>query len=165
MSKDDESFTEEVEELATGESEVLHDLRIGVIAGLLATIAVALIILLQGAAGFVPELDILGTLASRTGLEFAGAGWILLFVGGGILGVVFALLDSHVGHVTGAGEIVHGVLFAFLLWAALLMILIPVYGGTENATTIYVVVLVANLIFGVAMGAIYGRMNPEEAPT
>jgi Na+-translocating ferredoxin:NAD+ oxidoreductase RnfD subunit len=164
MSKDDESFTEEVEELAEGESEVLHDLRIGLTAGFLATIPVALLIFLQGAAGFLPDIDVIGTLGNLVG-GWTGAGWVVLFAGGAVLGIGFALLDSHVGHVTGAGEVAHGILFGFLLWLALLMILVPVYSGSGNATMLYVAVLVANLIYGVVMGAIYARMNPEEAPT
>ena len=164
MSKDDESFTEEVEELAEGESEVLHDLRIGAIAGFLATIPVAVLIFVQSMAGFLPALDVIGSLGNLIG-GWAGAGWLVLFVGGAVLGMGFALLDSHVGHVTGAGEIAHGVLFGFLLWAAMLMILVPEYSGSADATTLYVAVLVSTLIFGVVMGWIYGKMNPEEAPT
>ncbi|HYM17644.1 MAG TPA: DUF6789 family protein [Micropepsaceae bacterium] len=164
MSKDDESFTEEVEELSEGESEVLHDLKIGVVAGLLAAIPVAVLIFLKDAAGFLPDVDVIGTLGGFIG-GWPGAGWVLLFVGGALLGIGFAMLDSHVGHVTGAGEVAHGVLFGFLLWAALLLILVPLYSGTADAVTLYGSALFANLVFGVAMGWIYGRMNPEEAPT
>ena len=164
MSKDDESFTEEVEELTEGESEVLHDLKIGLVAGLLAAIPLAVLIFLKDAAGLLPDLDVIHTLGYFIG-DWTGAGWVALFLAGAILGVGFALLDSHVGHVTGAGEIAHGVLFGFLLWAALLLVLVPLYNGSADSMTLYVAVLVATLVFGVAMGWIYGRMNPEEAPT
>jgi hypothetical protein len=164
MSKDDESFTEEVEELSEGESEVLHDLKIGAVAGFVATILVAVLIFLKDAIGLLPDVDVIGTFGNFVG-GWPGAGWVVLLGGGAALGIGFALLDSHVGHVTGAGEIAHGVLFGFLLWAALLLIMVPLYSGSADAVTLYGAVLFAALVFGVAMGWIYGRMNPEEAPT
>jgi hypothetical protein len=164
VSKDDESFTEEVDELAEGESEVLHDLRIGVVAGILAAIPLAVLIFLKDAMGFLPDVDAIGVLGGFIG-GWPGAGWVALLIAGAILGVGFALLDSHVGHVTGAGEIAHGVLFGFLLWAALLLILVPLYSGSADAVTLYGSFLIGTLVFGVVMGWIYGRMNPEEAPT
>lgn len=164
MSNDDESFAEEVEEITTGESEVLHDLGKGAIAGLVAAIPVGLLLLLKGATGFLPEVNMLGSLAHLTGLEWAGAAWIALLIGGTLLGIAFAALDAHVGRVTGANEMIHGALFGFLLWGALVILYLPFYAEASFATVLFATLLGMSLVYGVVMGAIYGAMNPEEVP-
>lgn len=163
MSEQKESFRQEEEELVTGESEILHDLGKGIIAGLVATVAVAVLVFLQGVIGFLPEVSLIGLLTGLTGMTWSGAGWVFLFIAGGVLGIAFASLDAHVGHVTGAGEIVHGILFAVLLWVALMLIFVPVFGGESYAVTFAIIVLVANLLYGIVMGAVYGALQPEEA--
>jgi hypothetical protein len=163
MSEEKESFRQEEEELAAGESEILHDLGKGVVAGLAGAVAVAILIFVQGAIGFLPEVNFVAMLGNRVGLGTALGGWLVLFAGGGSLGIAFASLDGHVGHVTGAGEVVHGVLFAVLLWAALMLILMPVFSGEAYAMTFAIAVLVGNLAYGIVMGIVYGAMRPEEA--
>ena len=73
MSKDDESLTEEVEEFTEGEGEVLHDLKIGAIAGLVAAIPVAVLIFLKDAIGLLPDVDVIGTFGNFVG-GWTGAG-------------------------------------------------------------------------------------------
>jgi hypothetical protein len=165
MSDDKESLGERLEEEEEGENELLHDLGKGIIAGLAATVPVAILILIQSAVGLLPQVDFIALLTNLTGLAWGGTGWIFLFVAGGLLGIGFAALDSHVGHVTGAGEIAHGVLFAILLWAAMMLVVLPVYGGDVFGVGFAVAVLVGVLIYGIAMGAIYAAMKPEEVMT
>src|SRR5262249_44620462 len=148
------SLREEEEEIVTGESEILHDLGKGIIAGLVGAVAVGILVVLQGIVGFLPELSLIGLLTGLTGMAWSGAGWIVLFIAGAVLGIAFASLDAHVGHVTGAGEIVHGILFAVLLWVALMLILVPVYGSESYAVAFAITVLVATVLFGVVMGAV-----------
>lgn len=163
MSEEKETFREEEEEAETGESEIIHDLGKGIVAGLAGAVAVAILVFLQGATGFLPEVKILALLGNLVGMGNAVGGWLVLFGGGGVLGIAFAALDAHVGHVTGAGEVVHGILFAVLLWVALMLILVPVYGEETYAVTFAIAVLAGNVVFGIVMGAVYGAMQPEEA--
>lgn len=168
MSSEDENkktFLQEEEEVEEGESELIHDLGKGVLAGLAATVPVAILILIQGAVGLLPQVDFIALLTNLTGFGWGGTGWVFLFLAGGLLGIGFSALDAHVGHVTGAGEIAHGGLFAVLLWAALMLVILPIYGGDVFGVAFAVAVLVGILTYGIVMGAVYAAMKPEEVMT
>ena len=161
MSKDDDSFRAELEEVGAGESELVHDLGKGALAGLIATIPVALLAVIKQVLGFIPQIDLIAILGGLTGLEWAGTGWVLLFVVGVVLGIAFASLDAHVEDATEAGEMVRGALFGFLLWVALMLMFIPLYSNSGFGVVFAGSVLVTNLIFGMVMGVAYERMKPE----
>ena len=160
MSDDRNSLRQESEEIAAGESEILHDLRKGAVAGLIATIPVALLAVLKQLLDVIPQLDLVGILTRLTGIPWNGTGWVLLFVVGAILGMGFASLDSHVSDTTTAGEMLRGAFFGFLLAVLLMMILIPLY-GRGSGLTYAIGVLAACLVFGAVMGFAYERMRPE----
>jgi len=160
MSDDRDSLRQEREELAAGESEILHDLRKGAVAGLIATVPVAILAALKHLLDLIPQLDLVGILTRMTGIPWGGTGWVLLFVFGAVLGMGFAALDSHVSDTSSIGEMVRGAFFGFLLAVILMMILIPIYGGTGGLG--YALgVLGACLVFGAVMGLAYERMKPE----
>jgi hypothetical protein len=165
MGENKDTLREDEGEVQRGESELLHDLGKGVIAGLAATVPVAILVLIQGGIGLLPQVDFIMLLTNLTGLGWSGSGWIFLFAAGGLLGIGFSALDSHVGHVTGAGEVAHGVLFAILLWAALMLVILPVYGGDVFGVGFAVAVLAGLLLYGIIMGVIYAAMKPEEVMT
>ena len=152
---------QEREELAAGESEVLHDLKKGAYAGLVATIPVALLAAGKQILGLIPQLDLIGILTNLTGIPWNGTGWVLLFVIGAILGMGFASLDSHVSDATTLGEMARGALFGFLLWIILMIILIPLYDSDGFGVPFAGGVLAACLVFGLVMGVAYERMKPE----
>jgi hypothetical protein len=160
MSDDRDSLRQEREELAAGESEILHDLRKGAVAGLIATIPVVILAALKHLLDLIPQLDLVGVLTRLTGIPWSGTGWVLLFVVGAVLGMGFASLDSHVSDTTTVGEMIRGAFFGFLLAVILMIILIPLYGGAGGLG--YALgVLAACLVFGVVMGLAYERMRPE----
>jgi|SRR5262245_47222656 len=161
MSDKNDSFREEAKEVAEGESELIRDLGKGAIAGLVATIPVAVIALIKQAAGMVPQIDVIGILGRVVGLTFAGAGWVVLFVGGTLLGIVFASLDAHVENVTEAGEMARGAIIGFLLWILLMLLCIPLYGNEGFGVLFAGMMLVSILIYGIVMGMVYERMKPE----
>jgi len=112
----------------------------------------------------------MGMLTTFAGSTWPGMGWVVFFVGGGIvLGVIFALLDAHVEATTGAGEIVRGVFFGFLLWLIVMLIFMPVLGagafGMRFGVGAPIVCLAADLIYGLVLGAVYGAMHPETVMT
>jgi hypothetical protein len=161
MSDDRESFGQEEKEVAAGESELLHDLRKGAFAGLVATVPVAFIAVIKQFLGLIPELDIIGILTGLAGIPWSGTGWVLLFVIGGVLGMGFASLDSHVSDVTEAGEMLRGAFFGFLLWIVLMIIFIPLYSNEGFGYMFAGGVLAACIIFGVVLGMVYERTKPE----
>jgi hypothetical protein len=152
---------QEREELAAGESEVLHDLKKGIFAGLIATVPVALLAAGKQAMGLIPELDLINLMTSMSGMPWNGTGWVLLFVVGAILGMGFASLDSHVSDATTLGEAMRGLLFGFLLFVILMIILIPLYNSNGFGLPFAGGVLAACLLFGVVMGVTYEKMKPE----
>ena len=161
MAKDRDSANQEVEEVEAGESEVLHDLKKGIYAGLIATIPVAILAAGKQIFGLIPELDLINLMTSMSGIPWNGTGWVILFVIGAILGMGFASLDSHVSDATTAGEMARGGLFGFLLFVILMILLIPLYTNAGFGIPFAGGVLAACLIFGVVMGVVYERMKPE----
>jgi Na+-translocating ferredoxin:NAD+ oxidoreductase RnfD subunit len=161
MSKNDDSFRQEEEEVTAGESELLHDLGKGAIAGLIATIPVAVIALIKQAIGLAPGIDIIGILGRLVGQTSAIAGWVVLFVGGTLMGIAFASLDAHVENVTEAGEMARGAILGFLLWIVLMLLCIPLYGNQGFGVMFAGLMLVSILIYGVVMGLVYEKMKPE----
>ena len=151
----------EVEEVEAGESEVLHDLKKGIYAGLIATIPVAILAAGKQMLGLIPELDLINLMTSMSGIPWNGTGWVLLFVVGAILGMGFASLDSHVADATTLGEMARGAFFGFLLWVILMIVLIPLYNSAGFGVPFAGGVLLACLVFGVVMGVMYERMKPE----
>jgi uncharacterized protein DUF6789 len=158
MSDDRRQETEEVE---AGESEVLHDLKKGAYAGLIATIPVAILAAGKQILGLIPQLDLINVMTNMSGIPWNGTGWVLLFVVGAILGMGFASLDSHVSDATTAGEMARGGFFGFLLWVILMIILLPLYNIEGFGVAFVGGVLAACLIFGVVMGVVYEKMKPE----
>ena len=152
---------QEREELAAGESEVLHDLKKGAYAGLIATVPVAILAAGKQMLGLIPQLDLISVMTNLTGIPWNGTGWVLLFVVGAILGMGFASLDSHVSDATTAGEMARGGFFGFLLWVILMIILLPLYNVEGFGLAFSGGVLAACLVFGVVMGVAYERMKPE----
>ena len=149
-----------------GESETIRDIGKGIIAGIVATAAAAIILAGKGLVGVLPDFDVMAMLTAFAGSTWPGLGWIVFFVGGGVvLGVIFALLDAHVEATTGAGEIARGAFFGFLLWLIVMLIFMPVLGagafGMKFGIGAPIVCLLADLIYGLVLGAVYGAMHPE----
>jgi hypothetical protein len=162
MNQDDES---EITEVIGGESVILHDLGKGVLASLAATIAVAILFVLKNVFGLLPQFDFIDMLTKLSGSTWPGAGWIMLFGGGIILGASFAILDARVEIHPGTDEPIRGVFFGVLIWLTLMVGFMPFYGGGFFAMTFGVgapvAMLVAHVVYGWVLGAAYRAMNPE----
>jgi len=160
MSDDRSEQRQEREELAEGESELLHDLKKGAFAGLIATVPVAILAVLKQVLDLIPQLNLVGILTNISSIPWPGAGWVLLFVVGAILGMGFASLDSHVSDTTTTGEMVRGAFYGFLLAVLLMLILIPLYG--KVGTLGFALGIIGTcIVFGAVMGIAYERMKPE----
>jgi hypothetical protein len=160
MDEERDSGRQEREELAEGESELLHDLKKGAFAGLIATVPVAILAVLKHVLDLIPQLNLIGILTNLSSIPWPGTGWVLLFVVGAILGMGFAALDSHVSDTTTTGEMVRGAFYGFLLAVILMLILIPLYGRV--GTLGFALGIVGTcIVFGAVMGVAYERMKPE----
>jgi hypothetical protein len=156
----------EMEEVLSGESEIIHDLGKGVIAGFAGTAAVGGLFLLKSATGVLPHFDFVDMLTMLSGYSWPGAGWIMYFLGGGVaLGALFAFLDSRNEAASMGSEMMRGAIFATLVWLILMLVFMPVYGGgvfgMAFGVGVPVFMLAANILYGVVMGAVYESLSPE----
>ena len=160
----------EVEEVISGESEILHDLGKGIVAGCAATAVVAVLFLLKNLAGLLPEFNFIDMLTMLSGYSWQGAGWIMFFVGGGAaLGALFAFLDARAESTIGSFEPVRGAIFGAIVWLVLMLLFMPIYGGGAFGLNFGIgapiVMLAANLIYGLILGAVYAALKPEAVMT
>jgi hypothetical protein len=160
MSEDEESIGQQV-----NESIIVHDLGKGLLAGLVATAAVALLVFLKDALGLFPEFNVIEFFAKMTGSTGPAAGWMLLLISGVVLGVCFAVLDARVEIHPSTNEPIRGVLFGVLIWLALMLAFMPAYGGGLFGMDIGIgapiTLFVITVVHGFLSGLIYGRLNPE----
>ena len=160
MSDNRNDLQQQREELAEGESELVGDLKKGALAGLIATIPVALLAVVKQVLDLIPQLNLIGILTALTNIPWSGAGWVALFVVGALLGMGFASLDSHVSDTTTVGEMIRGAFYGFLLAVILMLILIPLY-GRAGTLGFALGVLGTCIVFGAVMGIAYEKMKPE----
>lgn len=166
MSNDDSLFNQDMQ----GEGETLRDLGKGIIAGIVATAAVGILYLVQEGVGLVPQFDFIGMLNMMAESTWPGLGWIIFFsVGGVLLGIFFSLLDARVEATTSIGELARGVLFGLLVWLLVMVVLLPVYGagafGMKLGIGAPIMTLIADVLYGLVLGAVYGALHPETVPT
>ncbi len=156
----------EMEEVLSGESEIIHDLGKGVLAGFAGTAAVGGLFLVKSALGVLPQFDFVDMLTMLSGYSWAGAGWVMYFLGVGVaLGALFAFLDSRNEAASTGSEMIRGAIFGGIVWLVLMLLFMPIYGGGVFGLAFGagapVFMLVANLLYGVVMGAVYEELNPE----
>ncbi len=164
MSNDDESLLEEGEEVVEGERELLRDMAKGLAAGFVGIVPIAILLLLKNMLGLLPDADLVGALGGIASATWAGTGWLILIGGGTLVGIGFAALDSHVEHATGTGEIARGAIFGFLLSVLLILILMGLNAGAVDMD-LALVAVVAYVVYGMVMGAVYSAMKPETVAT
>jgi len=140
----------------------------GMVAGGVATAALSLVMVLIGATGFEPQLELtrllLATLDAPPS-QYA-LGWILhLIVGSVVLGGLFAHIEPRLGadtHTKG------GVLYGVLTWLVVMLVVMPLAGegpfGFQLSVFAPLVMLGLQLIYGGALGWIYGRLSPTHNP-
>ena len=160
MSEDEESIGQQV-----NESIILHDLGKGLLAGLVATAAVAILVFAKDALGLAPEFNVIEFFAKMTGSTAPAAGWILLLTSGVVLGVCFAVLDARVEIHPSTNEPIRGALFGVLIWFALMLMLMPAYGGglfgMNFGLAAPITLLIITVLHGYLSGLVYGKLNPE----
>lgn len=130
----------------------------GIVAGLAATLVVSAFLVAQEAAGFMPQLDVIGALADLAG-SGRGGGWLAHFGIGITWGIVFAALDRNL---PGGPHTVRGLVFGFFAWFLMMITFLPSVGaGLFGLRLGYLAPVVTGLIhavFGLVLGAVYGAL-------
>lgn len=142
----------------------------GMAAGLIATLVLSILMIVQSAAGLLPEANVipmLGTIANNSMGLPAGAvtGWafhlvIGIVIGGGVFAAAYAYFP-------GPNAVVRGLVYAVIVWLVMLLLILPIGGlgffGLEAGGALPFVLLVLHLIFGAVLGLSYQKMTtPEE---
>lgn len=144
----------------------MKSFRKAMVAGLVATVVLSLLMVMKGAMGLMPELDLPRMIAGMMGMPDAPAvGWAVhFFIGIVMYGVAMALLDPHL---PGESTTWHGVMIAAAGWLVMMVALMPLAGaglfGLNLGIAAPVMTLGLHLIFGAVLGAYYGRALAREA--
>lgn len=144
----------------------MADLGRGVLAGLIATIAISLFMLLRLSAGVLTEYHpveimnltahgLLGTADSRL------VGWPLHFLVGTVVwGMLYVLLEPRI---PGGNRAVKGLTFGALVWFVIMVTIFPAAGSGFFAlgfgVAVPVMTLLAHLLYGLVLGGVYGWLK------
>jgi len=132
----------------------------GVLAGLAATIALTILMLLKDLAGFAPRVDLVALLSGALELP-VWASWIGHFLIGSVIwGVLFAVLAPKIPTSTCTAK---AVMFSVAAWLLMQLVILPLAGagvfGARYGIMAPVLTLALHVIYGAVLGAVYARLG------
>ncbi len=134
----------------------------GLAAGFVATVMLSAIMLIKGAMGLMPQLDVIGMLSSMLGNSHA-AGWLAHFVIGTI---AWGLLFTAIFGAAPDGFWWRGMVFAIGAWLLMMIVVMPIAGaglfGASLGIMAPVMTFVLHVIYGWVLGGAYGVMLRHE---
>jgi len=133
----------------------------GLTAGLIATIALVIALMLKQAAGLMPQLNLVAVLAHALGSRSLAVGWAAnAFVGVLLWGSLFAWADRRMPF----AHWVNGLFFASVVWLGVMLIIMPAAGegmwGMNLGMATPTLTLFLHWIYGVVLGSAYGALKP-----
>lgn len=137
----------------------------GIIAGLIGTIVLTVLMMIKKKIGLMPELDpvhmVSDTVALKLGMEpNIVIGWVLHFGIGAVWGGGFAVLNNIL---PGSSQIAKGIVMGIGAWLLMMIGLMPISGsglfGMNMGIMAPVITLVLHLVFGAALGAVFGKLT------
>lgn len=136
----------------------------GMVAGFVATVVLSVLMLIKGAMGFMPHLNVIVMLSNMIGAPNAPiAGWVAHFAIGTVAwGLLFGALAGRL-----PGDYwFQGVLFATGAWLLMMIVIMPMAGaglfGAKLGVGAPIITLVLHWIFGAVMGATFGALHRSE---
>jgi hypothetical protein len=147
-----------------GGKRFMSDVVKGMLAGGVATAVLSLVMVLIGATGFEPQLELtrmLLTLLAAPPSQYA-LGWTLhIVIGSVVLGGLFAHIEPRLGvdtHTKG------GVLYGVITWLVVMLVVMPAIGegyfGFQLSVLAPIVMLGLQVLYGVVLGWTYGKLSP-----
>lgn len=134
----------------------------GVIAGTAATLAVSLLMMLEGVLGIAPELGLIQLLlrAIEAPADNRITGWVIHFLIGSLFGgLLFASVQARL---EANSPLKKGVLFGLLLWLAFMLAIMPAAGagffGFELSALAPMYLLALHVVYGVVLGWSFGKV-------
>jgi len=144
----------------------------GLVAGLAATVALSLVIVLKQALGVLPQLSTIAVLAQLLGYQSLALGWGLHFFVGVILwGPLYAWIDPKSSY----PHWFIGMIFASCVWMGVMLMVMPAVGaglfGLQLGLVTPTATLILHWIYGAVLGGVFGSAKlkvpyaPSHAPS
>jgi hypothetical protein len=134
------------------------NIKAGLISGLVATIALSIIMVVKTKMGVMPELNAIKMLAGMMGSSLI-MGWVAHFIIGiFVWGILFALLVNKLP----GGVMISAILFSIGAWLIMMLGPMPMTGeglfGLKLGMMVPVATLMLHIIWGVVLGFVYKRV-------
>jgi hypothetical protein len=150
--------------MTTGGAVLMSELIKGTVAGGVATAVLSLVMLLIGATGYEPQLELTRLLLTLLDApsEFV-LGWILhITIGSVVLGGLFVYVEPRLGADTHTKS---GILFGVIAWLVMMLVFMPAAGagyfGFQLSLLAPLVMLALQVLYGGVLGWTYGRLSPH----
>lgn len=135
----------------------------GMLAGFAATLVLSAIMVMKTLMGLMPQLDVIGMLASMLGASQA-VGWLVHFAIGTVMyGIAMAIMASY----WPGNPISVGLLLGAAGWLMMMVVVKPMAGaglfGMQLGFMAPVMTLMLHLIFGAVLGWAFGEHVPRTA--
>ena len=155
-------------ELRHGGVQLMSDVIKGTVAGGVATAVLSVVMLLIGATGFEPQLELtrmLLTLLDEPQSQYA-LGWALhVIIGSVVLGGLFSSIEPRLGADTHTKS---GVLYGIVTWLVVMLVFLPAAGagyfGFQLSVFAPLVTLALHVLYGGVLGWTYGKLAPTHNP-
>jgi len=125
----------------------------GLIGGFIGSALLAVIFVMKGMMGVMPEMDIIAMLSAMMGMGSA-MGWVAHFMIGTVVwGGLFAIANDVIPGTTQTGK---GVVLGILAWLMMMIVVMPMAGGGIFGLNFgmmgALLPLVLHILFGAVMG-------------
>src|SRR5215207_8061972 len=132
----------------------------GLIAGLVATLVLSGLMILNSAIGLMPQIDIVRLLTTLGTLTTASAWMDHFIVGVVVWGLLFAAIDATT---TRSALWMKGMIFGVFAWLMMMVTFLPLAGagffGAKIGITPVLGLLFLHLLYGAVLGLTYGLLG------
>ncbi len=145
----------------------MSDVVKGMVAGAVATGALSAVMLLIGATGFAPQLELPHLLLNFLDVPSDYIlGWIAhIAIGSVLLGGIFAHAEPRLGADTHTKS---GVLYGVITWLVMMLVFMPAAGagyfGFQLSILTPLIMLGLQVLYGGVLGWTYGKLAPTHNP-
>lgn len=140
----------------------------GIVAGFVATVVLSIMMVIKGAMGLMPHLNVIAMLTGMAhqmmGVpETPVVGWMLhFFIGTVLWGLAFAALYNLI---PGAKGWLKGMVFGIAAWILMMLIPMPMAGaglfGLKMGMAAPIMTLMLHILYGIVLGIVYVAFRPK----
>jgi len=125
----------------------------GLIGGFVGSAVLAILFVMKGMMGVMPQMDIIAMMSTMMGMGMA-MGWVAHFVIGTVIwGGIFSIAN---GSIPGGSQTGKGIVLGIAAWLMMMIIVMPMAGGGFFGMNFgmmgFAVPLIMHIIFGAVLG-------------